>query len=113
MISVTGGVIPDIPVTGTTLRPLIACFTPAAGVKLRSRLTSPTKSSAPLCNKPELNMLQELDNITLVHLPPYSPELNLQEQVWRQMKERYLANRCFDNYDDIVDPACEAWNNSN
>ncbi len=26
------------------------------------------------------------------------------------MKERYLANRCFDNYDDIVDAACEAWN---
>lgn len=56
------------------------------------------------------NMLQEFDNITLVHLPPYSPELNPQEQVWRQMKERYLANRCFDNYDDIVDAACEAWN---
>lgn len=56
------------------------------------------------------NMLQVFDNITLVHLPPYSPELNPQEQVWRQMKEGYLANRCFDNYDDIVDASCEAWN---
>lgn len=55
--------------------------------------------------------LQKFSNITLMYLPPYSPELNPQEQVWRQMRERYLANRCYKDYDDIVEAACSAWNN--
>jgi transposase len=54
--------------------------------------------------------LHKFDNITLMYLPPYSPELNPQEQVWRQMRELYLANRCYKDYDDIVNSACEAWN---
>lgn len=54
--------------------------------------------------------LHKFDNITLMYLPPYSPELNPQEQVWRQMRELYLANRCYKGYDDIVNSACEAWN---
>jgi transposase len=40
--------------------------------------------------------LHKFDNITLMYLPPYSPELNQQEQVWRQMRElnfRKLAIR--------------------
>jgi transposase len=40
-------------------------------------------------------VLHKFDNITLMYLPPYSPELNPQEQVWRQMRELYLANRCY------------------
>ena len=50
------------------------------------------------------------ENLTLMHLPPYSPELNPVEQVWAWLKKKKLSNRCYKNYDDIVDAACEAWN---
>ena len=49
-------------------------------------------------------------NITLIPLPPYSPELNAVEQVWRWMKSHYLSNCNFKDYDDIVDKVCFAWN---
>jgi DDE superfamily endonuclease len=47
--------------------------------------------------------------ITLVALPPYSPELNPVERVWLCLKERFLSHRLHDDYDAIVDAACKAW----
>ncbi|MCK5818465.1 MAG: transposase [Psychromonas sp.] len=44
-------------------------------------------------------------------MPPYSPVLNLVEQLWQHLKQRYLSNMAFKNYDDIVDKSCEACNN--
>ena len=38
------------------------------------------------------------ENITLLHLPPYSPELNCVERVWAYMRSHYLANRAYNNY---------------
>ena len=49
-------------------------------------------------------------NITLIKLPPYSPELNPMEQVWLLLKQRFLANRVFNGFEQIVDECCEAWN---
>lgn len=49
-------------------------------------------------------------NITLIKLPPYSPELNPMEQVFQQLRKLKLSNACYNNYEDI-DAACvEAWN---
>jgi hypothetical protein len=50
------------------------------------------------------------DNITLLTLPPRSPELNPVENVWQFMRQNWLSNRVFDSYDDIVAHCCEAWN---
>ena len=50
------------------------------------------------------------DNITLLPLPPRSPELNPVENVWQFMRQNWLSNRVFDSYDDIVAHCCEAWN---
>lgn len=50
------------------------------------------------------------DNLSLLHLPPYSPELNPTENIWQYLRQNYLSNRVFDNYDAIVDACCEAWN---
>lgn len=50
------------------------------------------------------------DNISLLHLPPYSPELNPQENVWQYLRQNYLANRVYENYQAIEDAACSAWN---
>ena len=49
-------------------------------------------------------------NITLVPIPPYSPELNAMEQVWEWLKSHYLSNQCYASYEDIVDKVCVAWN---
>ena len=49
-------------------------------------------------------------NITLVPLPPYSPELNPVERVWLYLKERYLSHRLHADYDAIADAASKAWN---
>ena len=50
------------------------------------------------------------DNISLLPLPPYSPELNPVENIWQFMRQNYLANRVFDTYDAILDACCDAWN---
>jgi transposase len=50
------------------------------------------------------------NNITLVPLPPKSPELNPIENIWQYMRENWLSNRIFTAYSDILDHCCEAWN---
>jgi transposase len=50
------------------------------------------------------------DNITCLFLPAYSPELNPVELVWLQLRQGWLANRCYENYEAIVDACCQAWN---
>ena len=37
------------------------------------------------------------ENITLVLLPPYSPELNPAELIWNMLRRNYFANRVFDS----------------
>ena len=49
-------------------------------------------------------------NVTLVPLPPYSPELNPVERVWLYLKERFLSHRLLADYEAIADAACRAWN---
>jgi len=54
--------------------------------------------------------LQVPSNITLLYLPPYSPELNPIERLWAYMKSHYLSNRAYANYKEIFDAAATAWN---
>ena len=54
--------------------------------------------------------LEVPENITLMFLPPRSPELNPVENVWQFMRDNWLSNRVFRDYDDIVDQCCRAWN---
>lgn len=49
------------------------------------------------------------DKVTLVHLPPYSPELNPVERLWLYLRERFLSLRLLDDYDAIVEACCIAW----
>jgi len=50
------------------------------------------------------------ENVTLVPLPPYSPELNPGERVWLYLRERHLSHRLLANYTAIVDALCQACN---
>lgn len=57
------------------------------------------------------DIASEFDNLAIIKLPPYSPELNPIEQVWQWLRQRHLANRCFKNYDDIMEQCTKAWLN--
>ena len=48
--------------------------------------------------------------VTLVPLPPSSPELDPVERLWLYLRERYLSLRVFPDDDAIVDACCRAWN---
>ena len=50
------------------------------------------------------------DNLSLLPLPPKSPELNPVENVWQFLPQNKLSNRIFDSYEAILTAACDAWN---
>ena len=50
------------------------------------------------------------DNIGLLPLPPYSPELNPTENIWQFLRQNDLSNRVFATCEAIVDACCVAWN---
>ena len=47
-------------------------------------------------------------NMELAFLPPYSPELNPQEQIWDELREKFFANKTFKTLDAVMDKAVEA-----
>lgn len=49
------------------------------------------------------------ENITVLLLPPYSPELNPVERLWAYLRSHYLSNRVFDDYQHLLDAGAEAW----
>lgn len=42
------------------------------------------------------------ENMHLVFLPPYSPELNPAELLWDELREKSFANRVFDSMSGVV-----------
>lgn len=50
------------------------------------------------------------DNIVLLHMPPYSPELNPMENVRDYLRQNKLCALVWDRYDDIVKAGKAAWN---
>ncbi|MCP4247015.1 MAG: hypothetical protein GY778_08185 [bacterium] len=49
-------------------------------------------------------------NITLLPLPPYSPELNPMEPAWLYLKSHYLANRVYEDHEALYEAGIDAWN---
>jgi transposase len=49
------------------------------------------------------------ENITLVPLPAYCPDLNPVERVWLYLKQRFLSLRLHNDYKAIVAAASKAW----
>ena len=50
------------------------------------------------------------DNITLMPLPPYAPELNPMENVWDYLRGNKLSSLVWDSYDAILNACEDAWN---
>lgn len=53
--------------------------------------------------------LQKPENISLIQLPAYSPELNPIENLWHYLKSHYLSNRAYTDYEALEAAAVESW----
>ncbi len=76
------------------------------------RRIAPGSHAALVCDGAGYHVAKRLavpDNITLVPLPPYAPELNPIENVWEYLRGNKLAITVFDHYEDIVEKSCNAW----
>jgi transposase len=49
--------------------------------------------------------LQMPEHMELAFLPPYSPELNPQEQVWDELREKFFGNKFFTSLQEVIDTA--------
>ena len=50
------------------------------------------------------------ENIVLLKLPPYAPELNPAENIWEYLRGNALSHQIWETYENIVDACCNAWN---
>ena len=48
------------------------------------------------------------ENIHIEYLPPYSPQLNPPEQLWKYLRMNHTGNRIFNNLDELEDTVIEA-----
>ncbi len=46
-------------------------------------------------------------NITLIFIPPYTPEMNPIEQIWKEIRKRGFKNEVFHTLDKVIDRLCE------
>ena len=47
-------------------------------------------------------------NIELVFIPPYTPEMNPIEQIWREIRSIGFKNEVFSSLDKVVDRLCDS-----
>ncbi|EKA4470698.1 transposase [Vibrio parahaemolyticus] len=52
----------------------------------------------------------DFKTVSVIKLPPYSPELNSIEQVWSGLRQRLFSHQSFTDYDSIISKVCDAWN---
>ena len=79
-----------------------------------ARNIAPGAHAALLLDRAGWHITGKLDmpeNITPIFLSSRAPELNPVENVWQYVRQNWLSNTVFENYDAIVDAACNAWRN--
>ena len=53
------------------------------------------------------NSLELPENIVLFHIPPYTPEMNPMEQIWKELRKRDFRNEVFTSLQKVVDRLCD------
>jgi transposase len=49
------------------------------------------------------------ENITLLPLPAYTPELNVIERLWHWIKDHEFSNRIYADYEALLEAVCTMW----
>ena len=47
------------------------------------------------------------ETIVLFHIPPYTPEMNPIEQIWKEIRKRGFRNEVFAALEKVVDRLCD------
>ncbi len=47
------------------------------------------------------------ENIELLHIPPYTPEMNPIEQIWKEIRKRGFHNEVFSSLSKVLDRLCD------
>lgn len=47
------------------------------------------------------------EQITILHIPPYTPEMNPIEQIWHELRTKGFRNEVFSTLEKVVDRLCE------
>ena len=55
--------------------------------------------------------MQVPKNIKLLSIPPYTPEMNPIEQIWRELRTQGFRNEVFATLEKVVDRLCQTINN--
>lgn len=50
------------------------------------------------------------ENIQIVNIPPYTPEMNPIEQIWRELRTQGFRNEVFKTLNDVVNRLCDTIN---
>ena len=53
------------------------------------------------------NGLKVPENIEFIHIPPYTPEMNPIEQIWKELRKIGFKNEAFHTLEDVIDRLCE------
>lgn len=51
--------------------------------------------------------LEVPENIVLFHIPPYTPEMNPIEQIWKEIRKRGFRNEIFASLEMVMDRLCD------
>lgn len=56
-------------------------------------------------------MLKNFKNIKIIFIPPYTPEMNPIEQIWKEIRKCGFKNEIFPTLEKVVDRLCDTINN--
>jgi transposase len=77
-----------------------------------SQTLAPDEHAAMIWDGAGFHVSRELQvpaNVTIIQLPPYSPELNPIENLWHYLKSHFWSNRAYADYEELEQAAVHAW----
>ncbi len=109
-----GAACPQTAQTAALVMPHANCEAMNAHLEEISKAVAPQAHAIVVCDRAgwhlSANKLNLPDNISLLPLPAYAPELNPMENVWEYLRKNKLAITTWQTYDEVVDDCCNAWN---
>ena len=108
-----GAICPDRAVGAAIIMPAVNTEAMNEHLKEISTQVAPSAHAVLVCDGAGWHQagarLRVPDNITLLSLPPYSPELNPMENVWEYLRGNKLCALVWDSYEAIVAACKHAW----
>jgi transposase len=109
---VFGALCPHTGQTSGLIAPSIHAITVNAFLEQFSRELSPDVHAVLIWDQAGFHTARDIHvpaNITIIPLPPYSPQLNPVERLWQYLRQHYWSNRVYANYDALRLAAIDAW----